>query len=189
MAHEPADASQNLAQNLRYLRTRRGLTQARLAALCDLPRSTLANLESSAGNPTLAVLCQLASALRISVEELIGAPRGQARVVPSAELPVEQRGSGGRSSVRKLLPDPVPGMEIDRMALAPGHAFKGVPHRPGTREWYYGEAGVVRIVSAGQVLEVGPGDVASFNADQPHSYRNVGEVDAIGFSVVALAPL
>ena len=34
-----------------------------------------------------------------------------------------------------------------------------------------------------------PGDVATFAGDQPHSYQNDGDGAAIGFSVVALAPM
>lgn len=182
------DPSANLAANLKYLRSRRGLTQARLAALCDVPRSTLANLESGSGNPTLCVLASVANALQVSVEELIGAPRAQGRVVPAGDLKVLKRGVGGRSRVTKCLPDPVGGMEIDRVLLAGGHQFSGLPHRPGTREWFYCERGRVRITCGGQVLEVPEGAVAVFNGDQPHGYAAVGE-DAVGFSVVALAPV
>src|SRR5207245_2425205 len=42
----------NLGRNLRYVRERRGLTQAQLAKLCGLPRSTVGNLETGACNPT-----------------------------------------------------------------------------------------------------------------------------------------
>ena len=37
--------------------------------------------------------------------------------------------------------------------------------------------------------ELKPGDVAAFDGDQPHSYHNETVKNAIGFSVVTLAPL
>lgn len=46
----------NLAAHLRYVRERRGLTQAQLARLCGLPRTTVGELETGESNPTLNVL-------------------------------------------------------------------------------------------------------------------------------------
>ncbi len=84
----------NLATNLRFLRERRGLTQQRLSELCEIPRSTLANLETGAGNPTLAILGQIAAALQISLEELLSAPRGQGKLHKRGTLPSEKKGAG-----------------------------------------------------------------------------------------------
>ena len=90
--------------------------------------------------------------------------------------------------VSKLLPDPIPGMEIDRMELRPGARMTGVPHRPGTREYLTCERGELTLRAAGEKFVLQPGDVAAFDGDQPHSYHNTGSTEAIGFSVVTLAP-
>ncbi len=175
----------HLAANLRHLRQARGLTQARLAERSGVPRSTLANLEAGGGNPTLAVLARLAAALQVGIEELLSAPRAQGRVIPAEALPVDRR---GRSLIRTLVPDPLPGTVVERMELPPRAAFRGVPHRPGTREYLACERGRMVVVSGGDRLEVGPGDVAVFQGDRPHSYRNVGDGTAVAFSVVLIAP-
>lgn len=179
----------HLAQNLRYLRQVRGLTQDKLARLSGLPRSTLAQVETGDSNPTLAVLARLALALQISIQELLSPPHARCQVFPRGSLPVENRGKSGQCVVQSLLPDPVPGMEIDRLELARGAHMTGVPHRPGTREYLTCERGRLVLFAAGERYELGPGDVASFEGDQPHSYRNEGAEVAIGFSVVALAPV
>ncbi len=95
----------------------------------------------------------------------------------------------GLVSVAKLLPDPVPGMEIDRMELSPGARLQGVPHRPGTREYLCCEKGQITLWAAGERFDLKPGDVAAFQGDQKHSYGNEGRRTAVGFSVVALVPL
>jgi transcriptional regulator with XRE-family HTH domain len=92
-----------------------------------VPRATWANLESGVANPTLAVLYRVAQALQVPLEELIATPRAAVEHFPAGSLPEKERGQGVR--VRKLLPDPVPGMEIDRMELAPGGRMTGIPHR------------------------------------------------------------
>ena len=181
-----ADVADNLARNIRQLREARGLTQQQMARSSGVPRPTWANLESGAANPTLAVLIKAASALHVSVEELISAPRASARFFPAASLPVKQR---GLVLVRRLLPEPIAGMEIDRMDLPPGASMAGVPHTPGTREYLTCELGVIELSESGQVWRLEPGDVVVFRGDQKHGYRNPGRVRTVAYSVVALAPV
>jgi len=80
-------------------------------------------------------------------------------------------------------------MEIDRMELAPGGRFQGVPHRPGTHEYLCCERGRLVLHVAGERLDLEPGDVAAFAGDQRHSYENRGRAPAVAFSVVTLAPV
>lgn len=189
MAYETVDLLPgNLAKNLRYVRERRGLTQARVAKLAGVPRSTLALVETGSGNPTLLVLARLAGALQVSIEELIAAPRSDAHVHRNGTLPVERRGKGKKAEVRTLLPDPIPGMQIDRLELEPGARMTGVPHPPGTREYLVCERGRMTLWAAGERYDLAFGDVVSYQGDQHHSYWNDGTVTAIGFSVVAIAP-
>jgi XRE family transcriptional regulator, regulator of sulfur utilization len=181
-----ADVADNLARNIRQLREARGLTQQQMARSSGLPRPTWANLESGSANPTLAVLIKAAAALQVSVEELIAPPRASARFFPADTLPVKQR---GLVLVRKLLPEPISGMEIDRMDIPPGASMAGVPHTPGTREYLTCEVGAIELSESGQTWRLEPGDVVVFRGDQKHGYRNPGRVRTIAYSVVALAPL
>lgn len=178
----------NLAANLRYIRERRALTQVQLAKAADLPRSTVSQVETGAGNPTLSVLVRLARALDVSIEELLSSPHSAVQVFRKGELPLESRGPHGAARIQKLLPDRVPGMEIDRIELAAGARLAGVPHRPGTREYLACESGRLTLWTGGDKHELGRGDVAAFQGDQPHSYTNEGATPAVGFSVVALVP-
>jgi transcriptional regulator with XRE-family HTH domain len=174
-----------LARNIRTLRETRGATQAQLAKLAAIPRATWAHLESGAANPTLAVLHRVASALQVSLEELVAKPRASARHYPRASLPVHHRGAG---QLRKLLPDPLPGMEFDRMELPAKVRITGVPHTPGTREYLACEAGELVLIASGERFHLQPGDVVVFRGDQKHSYENPGTRTAVGYSVVLLTP-
>ena len=184
-----AALTEHLAENLRFLRQKRGLTQGQLAKLCGVPRSTVANLETGISNPTLSVLARLARALHLSLEEMLSPPKGRCQLFPRGTLPVQSRGKGALAWVHKLLPHPIPGMEIDRMALDPGARIVGVPHRPGTHEYLCCEAGALVLLVAGERFDLAPGDVAAFPGDQHHSYQNKSDAPAVGFSVVTLAPL
>jgi transcriptional regulator with XRE-family HTH domain len=178
------DASARLGLNVRQLREARGLTQDQLAKIAGVPRATWANLESGAANPTLSVLRRAAAALQVTIEELLSAPRAVARFYPKDTLPTR---TPGQALVRKLLPDAIPGMEIDRIEIAPHGRMTGVPHTPGTREYLTTEVGEIELVVSGERWLVRSGDVVVFRGDQRHSYHNPGDRKAVGYSVVMIA--
>jgi XRE family transcriptional regulator, regulator of sulfur utilization len=175
----------NLANNVRQLREARGLSQAKIAQIAGIPRPTWTNLESGAANPTLAILVRVADALQVRLEELLAPPRTAARLFPAQSLPTRTR---GKVTVRKLLPETVAGMEIERMELPVGGRMTGVPHTPGTREYLTCETGSLELSVAGERYELTPGDVVVFRGDQKHGYRNAGATPAVAYSVIAFAP-
>ena len=160
------------------------MTQSQMAKLASLPRATWANLESGTANPTLAVLDRVASAFQVTIEELIAAPRSEAQHYPRGTLVTKTRGA---AIVRKLLPDPIPGMEIDRIELPAKGKMIGVPHTPGTREYLTCESGEIVLVASGEEYRLAPGDVVAFRGDQRHSYANGGAKTAVAYSVVVIA--
>src|ERR1700733_13647466 len=96
----------NLARNVAQLRHSRSLTQEALARAAGLPRSTIANLESGEGNPSLAVLVKVSTALGAPVDELLSAPRARVRVWRAAEVTEQRAGHG--LSIPPLVPGPAP---------------------------------------------------------------------------------
>ena len=80
----PDHVAAHLARNLVSLRHARALTQAALARAAAVPRSTVANLESGEGNPSLAVLVKVANALGAPIDEREDTPEG---VLVVARLP------------------------------------------------------------------------------------------------------
>jgi len=181
-----AELSINLGNNIRQLREARGLTQQQMAKISSIPRPTWANLESGGANPTVAVLVKVAAALQVSVEELLAPPRAEARFFAAAKLPTRRR---GMVLVRQLLPDPLVGLQFDRMELPPGSQMTGIPHTPGTREYLTCEHGAVELSESGHVFRLSPGDVVVFRGDQKHGYRNPGRETTVAYSVVVLAPV
>jgi len=176
----------NLADNVRTLRERRGLSQQQMSKLAGVPRATWTHLESGDANPTLAVLVKVANALQVRLDELLAAPSGPGRHIAAAALPVRKR---GQVTVRKLLPETIAGLDLERMALPPGARMVGVPHTTGTREYLTCERGCVELSVDGATFHLAEGDVVVFRGDQRHGYHNPGRVDAVAFSVIAFAPV
>ena len=180
----PDDIAKNLADNLRSLREARGLSQQQIAEQAGLPRPTWSNLESGTGNPTLSVLTRVASALSLRVDELLAPPRSHARLYPAGTLPSRTR---GKVQIRKLLPESMPGLDMERLALPAGASMTGIPHTVGTREYLTCEAGQLELSASGERYTLGPGDVVVFRGDQKHGYHNRGRTTAVAYSVVAFA--
>ena len=178
--------SARLASNLKQLREARGLTQDQMSRLAGIPRATWGHLESGAANPTLQVLHKAALALQVPLEELTAAPRAVGRLYTQDALSTHKQGDG---TVRKLLPDAIPGVVIDRMEIPAGGRIPGVPHMPGTREYLTCESGEIQLAVAGEQWKLRAGDVVVFRGDQRHSYRNPGTRAAVGYSVVLLVPV
>lgn len=177
--------SRNIAQNIRQLRQARNLTQDQLARLSGVPRPTWSNLESGTSNPTIQVLARVAAALQVPLEELISPAKAQARLYRASTIPRKERGG---VIVRKLLPDQLHGLELDRMELKSGSQMVGVPHRLGTREYLACETGQVELMVAGDRYLLEEGDVVVFRGDQKHSYANKGARTAVAYSAIVLGP-
>jgi transcriptional regulator with XRE-family HTH domain len=186
MGNRDPDPSDHLAANVRAIREARGLSQQQIAKLAGIPRATWSHLESGSANPTLAVLTRVADALQIRLDELLASPRQPVRHLRAGELPLRTRGP---VSVRKLLPEPLPGLDMERMTLPAGARMTGVPHAPGTREYLACERGQVQLFVAGDGFLLETGDVVVFRGDQRHGYANPGRDEAVAYSVIAFAPL
>lgn len=176
----------HLARNLASLRHTRSLTQDGLAKAAGVPRSTIANLESGDGNPSLSVLVKVAGALAVPIDELLASPRVMVRRWKADEVAMRSKGHG--VTLRDLVPEPVPDEMMEVMDFAPGAAMGGTPHLPGTREFFTCLDGRVKLMVAGERYELQAGEVLAFPGNLPHSYQNADPLSpARGVSVVVLA--
>jgi XRE family transcriptional regulator, regulator of sulfur utilization len=178
--------STNLAANLRRLREARDLTQAELAQRSDVPRPTLAHLESGSANPTLSVLLRVADALRVPLEEIVAPPRAGAVFHPAGSLPSR---TTGRVSVQEVLPEPISGTSIERLELPAGARFTAPANAAGTRQHLTCEAGELEVRTAEEVWRLSHGDLLVLRGDESHVLYNRGRGRAVVYSVVALVPL
>lgn len=61
-----------LAENIRKLRTKKGLSQEKLARLADISNNTLIKIEQGiAKEPTITTVTKIASALGVSIDVLV----------------------------------------------------------------------------------------------------------------------
>jgi XRE family transcriptional regulator, regulator of sulfur utilization len=184
---QDTNVADDLAINLQALRKQWNLSQHQLSKMADIPRSTITNIESGQGNPSLSNLSKLSTALSISIAELLSKPRDDTKLLKACEIPVVKR-SGHKAHVYKLMPDQLTGIEIDRIELAPNASMGGHPHLQGTKEYFSTVKGEFVINLKGIAHTVKEGDVLAFPGAQPHSYKNTQAQKSVGISVVLPAP-
>jgi transcriptional regulator with XRE-family HTH domain len=73
---------QDLGQNLKQLRERRGLTQAELGTRASMSAASVSHFETGQRQPSLESLVKLADALEVSVDTLLGRTPMEGRVDP-----------------------------------------------------------------------------------------------------------
>lgn len=62
-----------LAENIKRLRKKKGLTQEKLARMADIANNTLVKIEMGmAKEPTITTMRKIADALNMSIDELVG---------------------------------------------------------------------------------------------------------------------
>lgn len=175
--------SSHLGANVANLRKKQGLTQAALAKKAGTTRASVTLFESGSANPTLEQLLKVATALNVSVEELISRPKAECQLIKAEDIPIDSRSVGG-VTLRKLLPDSIHATEMDELTLGAGATMVGSPHLHGTKEYFTCLKGKVSVRVLGTAYDLSPGDVLAFPGDANHSYKNVGKDSAHGVSVV-----
>jgi len=157
---------QAVGPRLRAIRAKRDVTLGQLSTATGISVSTLSRLESGGRRPTLELLLPVARALKVPLEELIGAPAtGDPRV---RAKPIQIRG-------RTLLPltEQPGGMQAYKMLIPPGEPVGEQQSHEGY-EWMYVLTGQLRLKLGELDLVLSAGEVAEFDTHTPHWFSSAG---------------
>jgi transcriptional regulator with XRE-family HTH domain len=174
---------QILAKNLIELRHKQNLTQTQLSKKSSVPRSTLAQLESGNGNPSIDLLTKISLTLGVPVDELLSRPRLEIRKWTKEERQAKGRTQKG-GVIFPFLLDRSPGIEFEQIQVEPGGRLIGVPHLQGAKEYLAVLEGKLQLHVSGERFDLVPGDVIAFPGDRAHSYYNIGTKTVTGVSLV-----
>jgi len=185
-SHSAEDVSRHVCRRIHKLRQERGWSLDVLSRASGVSRSMLSQIERGQANPTLAVTVKIASALGMSMAELIeqAAPAQTIEII-RAEDRSHIFKSDGNCSIRTLSPLHLEkDVEFYEVMLNPGGALRSAAHFEGTREFLTVQKGKISVTSDSETVELGKGDSASYRADVPHEIRNCLKSDALVFLVV-----
>ncbi len=160
-----------IAAALRRERERAGLTLSEVARRAGLAKSTLSQLESGTGNPSVETLWALGVALGVPFSQLVDPPAPQVRVVRAGERAVIHSDRAAFLATLLSAGSPHSRRDLYVIALEPGSVREAESHIPGSVEHLVIAAGLMRAGPPDALIELGPGDYASFRGDIPHSYE------------------
>jgi transcriptional regulator with XRE-family HTH domain len=176
---EPAPPLANIAAALRRERERAGISLAELARRAGLAKSTLSQLEAGSGNPSIETLWSLGVALGVPFSRLVEPAPAQVRVVRAGEGPRLRADEADFEAKLLAAGSAHTRRDIYVMELEPGKSREAEAHIPGSVEHIVVGAGRIVAGPAGETVELGPGDYATFPGDVPHHYEALEESWAV----------
>lgn len=170
---------ENIGRRLKALRSRRGLSQRRLAAMAGVSNATISLIESARTDPSMGLLRRVLDAMGVSFAEFFAAvPRTPEQYFfDGAELseigsgPISYRQVGGDLSDRELqilYESYAPGADTGNSMLSHDAEEGGVILR-----------GRLEVTVGEQLRTLSAGDAYLFNSRLPHRFRNTGSEPCI----------
>ncbi|GAA2138480.1 XRE family transcriptional regulator [Streptomyces synnematoformans] len=163
----PLDA---IAAALQRERRRTGLTLTELARRAGIAKSTLSQLESGTGNPSVETLWALSVALDVPFSRLVEPARPRVHVIRRGEGPsVPSEHAEYAATLLASAPAHVR-RDIYLITGQPGTPRRSDPHAPGVVEHVVLSSGRARAGVAEEPVDLEPGDYVCYPADVPHVF-------------------
>lgn len=174
MADEPTRSRAPLdviAAALRAERRRAGLSLGEVARKAGIAKSTLSQLESGAGNPSVETLWALSTALDVPFAHLVQPPRSPVRLIRAGAGPAVASDRADYIATLLAASPPNARRDIFLITAQPGPARDSDPHMAGVVEHVVLGTGRALVGPAAEPVELSPGDYLSYPGDVAHVFR------------------
>ncbi|NDL58672.1 helix-turn-helix domain-containing protein [Phytoactinopolyspora mesophila] len=160
-----------IAASLRRERKRSGLSLTEVARRAGIAKSTLSQLESGTGNPSVETLWALGVALDVPFAQLVQPTRPKVQIIRKGEGPA--LAAEHADYVATLLASCPPNARRDIYLIAgePGAPRQSEPHMPGVTEHVILSRGRAMIGVAEDPVELNPGDYIAYPGDVAHIFK------------------
>jgi transcriptional regulator with XRE-family HTH domain len=185
----PTDGPPAVGSKLQAIRKAQKLSLDDLSKRAGVSKSMLSDVERNQANPTVGVLWRLATALGVSLTDLLGDGKTEKTpasvvLVAAHAIPVT-KSNDGRCELRILGPISLTGkVEWYELTIEPGGVLASDPHEAGSKEHLSVQHGTLLVQAADSSQQVKSGDTARYAADVPHSMTNNGKTIAKAVLVV-----
>ena len=173
-----------VAANVRRARLVHGLSLRDLSLRTGTSKALLSQIERSVANPTIDVLARVASALDLSVSDLLRTHLGAPEVIRRGEGPEIQLED---VSIRTLFAiSDRRRMDVSEGTLPPHTRSSRSAHGHASMEYAYVVEGTVSVSSLDWSVELKAGDSIRFSAEAEHVY-STGRRSARVLTLVGMA--
>ena len=170
-APQPQAPQEVIAAALRRERHRSGLSLTEVARRAGIAKSTLSQLESGTGNPSIETLWAICVALDAPFSRLLDPPRPRIEVIRAGEGPTVAAVRADYQATLLAACPPNARRDVYRVTAEPGPGRLSDPHMPGVVEHVVLSAGRALVGIAESPIELAPGDYIRYPADVPHLFQ------------------
>jgi len=160
-----------IAAALRRERERAGISLAELARRAGIAKSTLSQLETGSGNPSVETVWALGVALGVPFSRLVEQPPPAVRVIRAGAGPRVRSQQAEFAGTLLAAGAPYVRRDVYLIELGPGAVREAEPHIPGSVEHLVLAAGRLRAGPSSDPVDLEPGDYLMFPGDIPHRYE------------------
>ena len=156
-------------------RRKTGLSMAEIARQANIAKSTLSQLESGIGNPSLETLWALSIALKVPFSKLIEPAQDKVQLIrKGGGLKIESEHADYTSLLLSACPASAR-RDIYQILVQPGESRHSSPHMPGVIEHIILTQGCALVGLLNQEEKLFPGDYISYPGDQDHIFNALEE--------------
>lgn len=172
-----------IAENLKRLRTERGLSLGRLAELSGVSKVMLSQVEKGESSPTINTLWKIATGLQVPYTQLIDIQAETPFLVRKGESILVDNGAGyrvyhyNRAEGSRDFEFFNSELDVDASFISEGHGVH-------TREFLLVTAGELVLVLENAEYVMAEGDFIQFDSSRPHTYTNRGKAMTVFTNVV-----
>lgn len=160
-----------IGTSLRRERARARRSLSEVAKLAGIAKSTLSQLESGTGNPSVETLWALSVALDVPISRLVEPAVPKVRVIRAGEgLTISSKRAQYTANLLAACP-PNARRDLYLIDAEPGQARESLPHLAGTVEHVVLCVGRARVGLSDDPVELGPGDYTSYPGDLAHVFE------------------
>ncbi|MDA7746418.1 XRE family transcriptional regulator [Psychromonas sp.] len=170
--------NKTVATQLKKARASKGWSLEVTSQHCGVSKAMLGQIERGESSPTIAKLWKIATGFALPLSDFLGNGHEQ-------DLRVQSLAEAEAIRIETIFEyDPATGMEMFDLQLAVGHEQHSEPHQKGVIEHIVVTSGCMQYLLGDEWNTLDIGDKAKFAADQPHGYRNVGDVPLRFFNII-----
>ena len=169
-------ASMKPLRRIKRYRAEKKISLDELSRRAGVSKGMLVDIEACRANPSIALLCRLASAMGVAVADFVNvASAPPVKAIAAGDIPTLWQGEQG-GHARLLAGTSGPDMvELWQWSLYPGEIFTSPGHGEGTTELLFVTEGALTLTVNDSLYLIPAGDSAVARTDAPHSYANAGE--------------
>lgn len=168
-----------IAENIKRIRKTQKMSIERTAENAGVSRSMLGQIERGEANPSAATLYKIASALKISMEDLfVHEPDTEDRLFRGIDS-LAKRMDAGKVQQHTTIPyDEYLGLEQSRYDLFISGVYELPPEKPNTVGYILVMGGSVNVTADEEGYRMEQWDVLRFHADRPCRMENMATATA-----------